>query len=66
MEILRAFQIIKQDGMYMVNTISHTVDDEGNILKPNNRNSSYVLEDNVISCLGIVEDYLRDKLNAEK
>lgn len=64
MQILRAFQIIKQDGMYKANIIYNTVEN-GVITKANNRQTMYITDLEVASCVEGIDKFLTDLINAE-
>lgn len=64
MQILRAFQIIKQDGMYKASIIYNTVEN-GVITKANNRKTMYITDLEVASCVEGIDKFLTDLINAE-
>lgn len=64
MQILRAFQIIKQDGMYKANIIYNTVEN-GVITKANNRQTMYLTDLEVVSCVDGIDKFLTNLINAE-
>lgn len=64
MEILKGFQVIKQDGMNIMNTMSIIVDEKGNITNPNKRSSFYVMDNEVNQKLKDIEDYLSERINS--
>lgn len=64
MQILRAFQIIKQDGMYKANIIYNTVEN-GVITKANNRQTMYITDLETTSFVESIDKFLTDLINAE-
>ena len=64
MEILKGFQVIKQDGMNIMNTMSIIVDEKGNITNPNKISSFYVMDNEVNQKLKDIEDYLSERINS--
>ena len=64
MEILKGFQVIKQDGMNIMNTMSIIVDEKGNITNQNKRSSFYVMDNEVNQKLKDIEDYLSERINS--
>ena len=65
MQILRAFQIIKQDGMYKVTTVFNTIDANGKTVKNNARRTDYLLDEEMISHVKALDDFLVNIINAE-
>lgn len=65
MQILRAFQIIKQDGMYKVTTVFNTIDENGKTVKNNERRTDYLLDEEMISHAKALDDFLVNIINAK-
>ena len=65
MQILRAFQIIKQDGMYKVTTVFNTIDENGKAVKINNRRSDYLVDADMALHAQALDEFLTGILNAE-
>lgn len=65
MQILRAFQIIKQDGMYKVTTVFNTIDETGKTVKVNNRRSDYLVDADMVANAQALDEFLTNMLNAE-
>lgn len=65
MQILRAFQIIKQDGMYKATTVFNTIDANGKTVKNNARRTDYLLDEEMISHVKALDDFLVNIINAE-
>jgi hypothetical protein len=58
MKILRAFQIIKRDGMYSVSSTYNEVDDQGNITKLNEKDSFIAVDQQLNTNIAAVEEYI--------
>lgn len=57
-KVLRAYQIIKQDGMSVISSTYHELDDNGNIERKNVKDSFYVTDSELQNHLTAVEDYI--------
>lgn len=60
MKILRAFQVIKRDGMYSVSSTYNEVDDQGNITKLNEKDSFIAVNAALIQHIAAVEQYISE------
>lgn len=60
MKILRAFQVIKRDGMYSVSSTYNEVDNQGNITKLNEKDSFIAVDNALIANIAAVEQYIVD------
>lgn len=65
MNILRAFQVIKRDGMYAVASTYNEVDDQGNITKLNEKDSFIAVDSELNAHIAAVEQYIRDNRLSE-
>ena len=65
MKILRAFQVIKRDGMYAVSSTYNEVDDQGNITKLNEKDSFIAVDRELNANIAAVEQYIRDSRLSE-
>lgn len=65
MKILRAFQVIKRDGMYAVSSTYNEVDDQGNITKLNEKDSFIAVDSELNAHIAAVEQYIRDNRLSE-
>ena len=65
MKILRAFQVIKRDGMYAVSSTYNEVDDQGNITKLNEKDSFIAVDEALIENISAVEQYVKDNRLSE-
>lgn len=59
-KILRAFQVIKQDGGYFVSSTYNTVDDSGNITARNKKDSFFAVDPELEEHIRAVEDYIKN------
>lgn len=60
MKILRAFQIIKRDGIYSVSSTYNEVDSEGNITKVNAKDSFMAVDATLQSHISAIEAYIME------
>lgn len=65
MKILRAFQVIKRDGMYAVSSTYNEVDDQGNITKLNEKDSFIAVDSELNAHIAAVEQYIRENRLSE-
>lgn len=65
MKILRAFQVIKRDGMYSVSSTYNEVDGQGNITKLNEKDSFIAVDEALVSQIAAVEQYIKDNRLSE-
>lgn len=65
MNILRAFQVIKRDGMYAVSSTYNEVDQYGNITKLNEKDSFIAVDEALIENISAVEQYIKDNRLSE-
>jgi hypothetical protein len=65
MKILRAFQVIKRDGMYSVSSTYNEVDGQGNITKLNEKDSFIAVDEALIENISAVEQYIKDNRLSE-
>lgn len=65
MKILRAFQVIKRDGMYSVSSTYNEVDDQGNITKLNEKDSFIAVDEALAGQIAAVEQYIKDNRLSE-
>lgn len=57
-QILRAFQVIKRDGMYSVASTYNEVDNQGNIIKLNEKDSFIAMDSILQSHIEAIEQYI--------
>ena len=65
MKILRAFQVIKRDGVYAVSSTYNEVDNQGNITKLNEKDSFIAVDSALIQNISAVEQYITENRLAE-
>lgn len=65
LKILRAFQVIKRDGMYGVASTYNEVDDNGNITKLNEKDSFIAVDSTLQSHIAAIEQYIIENRIAE-
>ena len=65
MKILRAFQVIKRDGMYAVSSTYNEVDDQGNITKLNEKDSFIAVDSELNAHIAAVEQYIKESRLSE-
>lgn len=65
MKILRAFQVIKRDGMYSVSSTYNEVDGQGNITKLNEKDSFIAVDEALVGQIAAVEQYIKDNRLSE-
>lgn len=65
MKVLRAFQVIKRDGMYAVSSTYNEVDSQGNITKLNEKDSFVAVDSALIQNISAVEQYIAENRLAE-
>lgn len=57
--VLRAFQIIEQDGTSTINSTYNVLDESGNITKRNAKDSFYVV-DELQEHINAIKDYIKN------
>lgn len=62
MQILRAFQIIKQDGMYKANIIYNTVEN-GIITKANQRKTIYLTDETTVKNASSLDEFFTQMIS---
>lgn len=60
MKILRAFQVIKRDGIYNVTSAYNEVDDQGNITKLNEKDSFIAVDATLQLHIAAIEQFIMD------
>lgn len=65
LKILRAFQVIKRDGIYNVSLTYNEVDDQGNITKLNEKDSFIAVDSTLQSHIAAIEQYIIENRIAE-
>ena len=65
MKILRAFQVIKRDGMSSVSSTYNEVDGQGNITKLNEKDSFIAVDEALVGQIAAVEQYIKDNRLSE-
>ncbi|SHK33372.1 hypothetical protein [Hespellia stercorisuis] len=62
MKILRAFQVINRDGTKTVSATYNEVDENGNIIKENAKDSFYAVDATLTNHLTAIEDYINSRM----
>ena len=66
MKILRAFQVIKRDGIHSVSSTYNEVDEQGNITKVNAKDSFMAVDQTLAGHIEAIEEYIAEhRLNEE-
>lgn len=65
-KILRAFQVINQDGGYTISSTYNEVDENGNQIKKNAKDSFFVVDPELQSHIDAVEDFIKGNRLSEK
>lgn len=60
LRILRAFQVIKRDGVYSVASTYNEIDDSGNIAKLNEKDSFIAVDSTLQSHISAIEQYIME------
>lgn len=60
MKIIRAFQVIKRDGIHSVSTTYNEIDDAGNITKMNEKDSFMAVDPTLQSHIEAIETYIQE------
>lgn len=58
MKILRAFQVINQDGAYVLSSTYNEVDENGATVRKNVKDSFYAVDEEFKSHIDAIEDYI--------
>ena len=61
MKILRAFQVINQDGGYIVSSTYNEADNLGNIEKRNVKDSFFAVDEELIAHIEAIQKYIKEK-----
>lgn len=65
MKILRAFQVINNDGGHTVTCTYNEADEDGNITKRNAQNSFYAVDPELKSHIDAISAYIMNRLVGE-
>lgn len=66
MIIIRAFQCIKRDGIHSVSTTYNEVDENGNVIRANVKDSFMAVDPTLTAHIEAIEDYvLEHRLSGE-
>ena len=60
MKIIRAFQVIKRDGIHSVSTTYNEVDESGNITKTNEKDSFMAVDSTLQGHIQAIEQYIAE------
>ena len=60
LRVLRAFQIIKRDGVYSVASTYNEIDDLGNITKLNEKDSFIAVDNDLKTHIEAIEQYIME------
>lgn len=60
MKILRGFQVINRDGGRSISSTYNEVDESGNEIKKNAKDSFFVVDPEISAALDIVEKYIKE------
>lgn len=61
MKILRAFHVVNRDGEFSVGITFHEVDESGNIVTPDQKESFFAVDPELKEHIEAVESYIRKK-----
>lgn len=62
MKILRAFQVINKDGVRTVSSTYNEADADGNITRPNVKDSFYAVNPELKTHIDAIEEYINNRL----
>lgn len=60
LRVLRAFQVIKRDGVYSVASTYNEIDDLGNITKLNEKDSFIAVDSELSGHIAAIEQYIME------
>lgn len=58
--VLRAFQIISQDGMKTINSTFNSLDESGNLIAKNKSDSFYAVDNELLGHVEAIERYIKE------
>lgn len=61
MKILRAFHVVNRDGEFSVGITFHEVDESGNIVTPDQKESFFAVDSELKDHIEAIESYIRKK-----
>lgn len=61
MKILRAFHVVNRDGEFSVGITFHEVDENGNIVTPDQKESFFAVDPELKEHIESIESYIRKK-----
>lgn len=59
-KVLRAFQVISQDGMKTINSTYNSLDDSGNLISKNKSDSFYAVDEELAGHIEAIEKYIKE------
>ena len=60
MKILRAYQVIKRDGIHSVSSTYNEIDGQGNIIKVNEKDSFMAVDPSLTAHIEAIETYIQE------
>lgn len=60
MKILRAFQVINQDGQFFLSSTYNEINSDGDVVNRNVRDSFYVTDEAAKAHIKAIEDYIQE------
>lgn len=60
MKILRAFQVINQDGQFFLSSTCNEINSDGDVVNRNVRDSFYVTDEAAKAHIKAIEDYIQE------
>lgn len=60
MKILRAFQVIKRDGIHSVSSTYNEVNEQGDVIKVNEKDSFMAIDATLVEHIEAIEQYIMD------
>lgn len=58
MKILRAFQVINQDGQFFLSSTYNETNESGDVIQRNAGDSFYVIDESIKAHIQAIEDYI--------
>lgn len=65
MKMLRAFQIVNRDGSFAVSSTYNEIDEHGEIIRVNAKDSFYAVDAGLVAHIEAIEQYIRDNRYTE-
>ena len=61
MNVLRGYQVINKDGGYSVGSTYNVVDQAGEIVEPNKKDSFFAVVEELIAHIEAIQKYIKEK-----